>query len=252
MLLRRQTGKSTHKRKMDTTTLIGIISLLVAIIGLSITILEKWDVIAPRIVAVYKAIAERLPSLGLNLSRRHFIGTSILAIGGGATTLSYKFFDFGNSKRSNRWSKYTDETNFVVNERNGVIHLKGICDDHLPIEQTVIENSISSNLHGAKRQQITNSVLKQLPDNLREELLIDAITKSPTSTHLYKHLVKLWGRKKEYSKIHEFLSVNIKFLESKLEFHKTPKQKRKYSKAISELRIKKSHAEYLAGISKYS
>jgi hypothetical protein len=64
--------------------------------------------------------------------------------------------------------------------------------------------------------------VEQLPDNLKEELLIDAISKSPTSAHLYKYLIKVWGRKKGDSK------------------------------AISELRIKKNHAEYLAGTISYS
>jgi len=237
---------------MDIATLIGLISLAVAIIGLLITILEKWDVIAPRIGTAYKTVTDRLPSVGPNLSRRKFIGTGIVIIAGGVITYSLKSFDMGSFKRSGRWSKYSGEPDFVVNKRNGVIHLKGICDDHLPIEQAAIESSVSSGLHGAKRQQITKSVIEQLPDNLKEELLIDAISKSPTSTHLYKYLIKVWGRKKEYSKIHEFLSVNIVFLESKLVAHKTPKEERRYSKAISELRIKKNRAEYLAGISQYS
>ena len=237
---------------MDTATLIGLISLAVAIIGLLITVVEKWDAIAPRIGAVYNAVMAKLPSIDLNLSRRHFIGTSIVIVTGGVITYSLRFFDIGSLKKSGRWYKYSGEPDFVVNKRNGVIHLKGACDDHLPIEHVAIEDAVSSHLHGVKRQQITKSVLEQLPDNLKEELLIDAISKSPTSTHLYKYLIKLWGRKKEYSKIHEFLSVNITFLESKLAIYKTLKEKHRYSIAIGELRIKKNHAEYLAGMSKYS
>ena len=237
---------------MDTATLIGLIGLIVAIIGLLITILEKWDTLAPRVGVMYKSITDNLPSVKINLSRRKFIGTSIAIITGGVVTYSLKFFDFASFKRSDRWSKYSSNPNFVVNKRNGVIHLKGICDDHLPIEQAVIESSVSSDLHGDKRQQMTMLVMNDLSDNLKEELLIEAISKSPTSTHLYKYLIKLWGRKKEYSKIHEFLTVNIIFLESKLAAHKTSKEERRYSKAIREFRIKKNRAEYLAQISKFS
>ena len=168
---------------METATLIGLISLVVAIIGLLITIIEKWDVIAPRIGAAYKAATDRLPSVDLNLSRRKFIGAGIVVFAGGAVAYSLKFLDVVFFKRSDRWTKYSGGPDFVVNKRNGVIHLKGICDDHLPIEQAAIESSVSSGLHGDKRQQITKSVMEQLPDNLKEELLIDAISKSPTSTH---------------------------------------------------------------------
>ena len=74
---------------------------------------------------------------------------------------------------------------------------------------------------------------------LREELLIDANKASPTSSHLYKYLIKQWGRRKEYTKIHDFLSINIKYIESKLTSSTREKERRKYLKAILELRTKK-------------
>jgi len=237
---------------MDTSTIIGLVSLAVAIVGLLITIVEKWDVIAPRIRAVYQSIASNMPSVNFDLSRRWFMGASAFALVGGAVAYSLRFFDIASLSKNNRWSRYSGEENFVVNKSNGTIHLKGICDDHLPMVKTTVNDSVASHLHGAKRQQITKKVLENLPDEVKEELLIEVIKKSPTSTHLYKYLIKQWGRKKEYSKIHEFLSVNIKFLSSKLSTANSVKDKRKYTKAIGELREKKNNAEYLASISKFS
>ena len=235
---------------MDTAALIGLISSAVAIIGLLITIIEKWDVIASRTQAVCKESVNKFTSISFSLSRRQFIGVSLLAVVG-VISHSLKLFNMTSRLKHEKWSSYAAEQRFVVNQKNGVIHLKGICDDHLPASQTTVNNSTASHLHGSKRQQITMAVLKYLPDNLKEELLIDAIKESPTSTHLYTYLTKQWGRTKEYHRIHEFLSVNIKFLESKLANHKTDKEKRRYAKAINELRIKKNHAEYLASISKF-
>lgn len=237
---------------MDTATLIGLVSLAVAVIGLLITIIEKWHVIAPRVRAGYRVSIEKLPTINLNLSRRQFIGAGIFAVAGGAIAYTFKFFDITFLTSSNRWSKYSGVSRFVVNRNNGIIHLEGLCDDHLPANQTTVNNSVSLRLHSYKQQQITKAVLEELPHELKEELLIDAISKSPTSTHLYKYLIKLWGRNKEYSKIHEFLSVSIKFLESKLGPFNSDKEKRKYSKAINELRVNINHAEYLASISTYS
>jgi hypothetical protein len=54
---------------MDAATLIKLISLTIAIIGLLITIFEKWDVIAPRIGTAYKTVRDRLPSVDLKSIR---------------------------------------------------------------------------------------------------------------------------------------------------------------------------------------
>ncbi len=126
-----------------------------------------------------------------------------------------------------------------MNKKNGTIHLKGLCDEHLPLLQTTVKNPISSHIHRSKQQQITKTVLGNLSDELGEELLIDAIKASPTSSHLYKYLIKQWGRRKEYTKIHDFLSINIKYIESKLTSSTREKERRKYLNAILELRTKK-------------
>ncbi len=55
---------------MDTTTLIGLISLVVAIIGLLVTIFEKWNVIHPKIVSLFRAWVNNISSVNLNLPHR--------------------------------------------------------------------------------------------------------------------------------------------------------------------------------------
>jgi len=201
---------------MDTTTLIGLISLSVAIIGLLITIVEKWKIITSKVLSLYRLCICKISSLKLDLSRRKFITTGIIVGAGSILAFLFKFPSIKPPAKPNKWSKYSFEKKFIVNKKNGVIHFKEICKDHLPVSHTSVSNPVSSHLHGSKQQKITKAVLPRLPDKLKEELLIDAIKKSPTSTHLYKYLIKQWGRNKEYPKIHSFVSINIKYIESKL------------------------------------
>ncbi len=125
---------------METATLIGLISLAVAIIGLLISITEKWDVIALKIQVVYKKSVNKFTLFSFNLSRRQFIGASLVTVVG-LIIYPLKFFNISSRLKHDKWSRFADEQRFVVNQKNGVIHLKGICDNHLPASRTTVNNA---------------------------------------------------------------------------------------------------------------
>ena len=84
-----------------------------------------------------------------------------------------------------------------------------------------------------------------------EAVVISAINRSPTSTHLYKRLIKKWGREKKYAKIHELLESSIEYLGTLLVKNENDLRLTvKYKKAIQELELRRDKAHFQSRMKK--
>ena len=137
----------------------------------------------------------------------------------------------------------------IINSVTGVMHLKGICDDHLPINTSSKASEIKS-FHNSHNLRLNKYTLNKIPNSFKEEILKQAIFNSPTSTHLYSLLIKFWGQQKEYQKIHLLLSSSLEFLQQKSRQTTHNKLKRKLNKAVQELKKQQTKADYLRIFSK--
>ena len=150
----------------------------------------------------------------------------------------------------------TVSTALVKNAKSDVIHHKTACKDHLPKMIESIDSSLPSmadKVHKGKLVYIAEIEARESYGAETEKLLIEAIKASPTSTHLYRFLVGIWGKNKKYDKIHSFLSDNIKYLEGKAsQYQEKPKILKKYTNALADLRVRKVRADYLADMAKFT
>lgn len=104
-------------------------------------------------------------------------------------------------------------------------------------------------IHGSKHVHISFVLSKNATDNAKEELLVEAIKSNPLSTHLYSPLIGLWGKTKQYDKIHDFLDANVEYLKSRIDSADLPeKAKARYKRAYQELSLRQSRAKRLARI----
>jgi len=140
--------------------------------------------------------------------------------------------------------------NLVKNRTSGVIHELEACKGHLPKRQvTVFEHELlsSNSVHASKYVHIAG-LFAQNSDS--EPFILSAIERSPTSTHLYKHLVKKWGREKQYEKIHALLEAGISRVKSLQASNiEDERRQRQYKKALEELEQRKTMAEFRASLS---
>lgn len=136
---------------------------------------------------------------------------------------------------------------FVKNGLNGVVHDTEVCKKHLPKRQLAAypeELPPSSLFHKSKHVHVASLERAELD---LEAVVLNAIRISPTSTHLYKRVVKKWGREKEYEKIHELLDSSIDYLSSLLARSGGDRKRiRKYEKAIRELKQRRDSARFLS------
>ena len=195
---------------------------------------------------------DKPPLSKIQISRRRFLLGIGLAAGIGALYFNskeiYRIVSSGitNPKRQ--------PTALIKNASSNVIHHKIACKDHLPkIEQSINSSpaSIAEKVHQGKLVHITELAARKSYGPETENLLIEAIKASPTSTHLYCFLIGMWGKNKQYDKIHSLISINIRYLEEKASQHQEkPKILKKYTKALADLRNRKARAVYLADMAK--
>lgn len=231
---------------MDISNLIALIGLIFALITLLITILDKWNVIS---IGVRKGLALLRSRSVFNTTRRKILTLGLLSAGILMLGIS-RFIPERKNTKVSKWDQFKNVEELIVNKKTGVIHHKDLCIDHIPQHKTSVTNSITCRIHGSKKMQITSKLIGKIPDKLATDLLIENIVSSPTSTHLYKYLIKIWGKNKEYEKIHNFLKTNIEFLRHTLTISTNPKIVKKLTKALNELEVRKNKAEYLANIVK--
>ena len=158
------------------------------------------------------------------------------------------------TRRTNksRFAKACSE--LVLNKNTGVVHHKKICADHLPREKNLCQNLSSSqisHIHQSKEIYIAETLSKTAEDAYKEKLLIEAIKNSPTSTHLYRPLIRLWGKNKEHERIHEFLEASVDYMKGLLGMPNiSARVEKKYRKALLEIMQRQNRAKYLAKMSK--
>ncbi|WP_121626588.1 hypothetical protein [Poseidonibacter antarcticus] len=129
----------------------------------------------------------------------------------------------------------------IVNKKNGIIHHKIICKDHLPKKKNIGSNmSFASNVkfHKSKSIEILNQLTKNISVEDSIEILLLATANNPTSVHLYDKLVKLYGKIKKYDSIHILLSnAEIKISYMLIEMNNNTKEYKRYNKALSHVLI---------------
>jgi len=228
---------------MNVSEVIAIIGVIIALFGLLISVLKDWSEIAPQIGKVREYFSLLGP---FSASRRKFL-LGFMSI----SSLSLLYVTQGFKFRSDDSMILQANSKLVMNKANGIIHHLDLCADHLPKNNTGDIAAFSYNkIHGSKRIKIAEVIADSFDDQNKEILLIETISHSPTSTHLYKYLVKLWGKQKKYEKIHSFLKANTEYLEVlKQEASDKPKLQKKYAKALKELKVRQVKAKYLARIS---
>jgi hypothetical protein len=98
--------------------------------------------------------------------------------------------------------------NLIVNKRNGTIHHKLICKNHLPKnidKSSPLSLASNSRFHGSYKVAILSKITEGVSAEDAIEILMLATENSPTSVHLYDKVVKLLGKIKRYESIHLLL-----------------------------------------------
>ena len=234
---------------MNTGEIVTLVGVVIAALTLLVTLVMGWT----HVVAALRKARRFLGNVSFqSTSRRAFLGMTaafgaavVLYLVGGVGYIASVLRQVSGKKLPK---------GFVQNSQSGVLHHISACADHLPVAANRSESLQTSNqtrIHQSKKIHIAEVVAKRSEDEMAVPILIDAIKDSPTSTHLYKYLIGIWGKRKEYDRIHEFLAANIQYLRTKLaESPDKPKAARRYSKALQELEQRRSRAEYLARLSK--
>jgi len=226
---------------------------LIALLGLVAAILIGWNQIQPKVNTLYKYFEKKLLNSTFSPVRRNIvIGVAALPLLG----YLYSLFGFKINLEDDDHVLLLNDTKLIVNKHNGCVHHPELCQEHLPLQKNRLSKVKAFNytdIHRSKSLQIAGVVAADLDEKQREKLLLAAISNSPTSTHLYKHLVKLWGRQKKYGKIHKFLAVNIEYIEALKDGSiDNPRLQKKYRKALVELEIRQTRAKYHKGIQEVS
>jgi hypothetical protein len=240
---------------MSTQEIATIAGLVLALIGLVITIIKEWHVIAPVVRVIRTKVMPSKQEWG---TRRAFL---VLTFGVGVVGIWQLAGPFGRFVTTigihlPEW--ITGATalplNLVQNSRSGTIHHLDVCADHLPIPENGKQPTVAATLeqiHKHKKSAIAEVVAKGPNRAGAEALLLDAIRETPTATHLYRHLVGIWGEQKEYERIHRLLSSSIELLESEAaSLSMLPKRSRLYARAIAELKARQRRAKFLAEMSR--
>ncbi|MYM64194.1 hypothetical protein [Pseudomaricurvus sp. HS19] len=228
------------------------ITIVATIIGIAagvVTLIKEWPVIVKAASTLReKAANSKLP----DFKRRKLMVALSLGVAGSIIYASFPLLK-ETVKKLSTVRRPSENDKFVKNETSGIIHHAEVCANHLPNNLLAVEprELISSeSIHESKLNHIAS--LEDLEIE-REAIIINAIKKSPTSTHLYKYLVSEWGRKKEYSRIHTFLETNLEHLKSLLSQYAYDKRlNKKYEKAIAELEQRRDKARYLAKMANFS
>ena len=234
---------------MSVSEIVAIIGVVIALFGLLFSIFKDWSAIAPKIGKIREYFSL---SRSFSVSRRNFLlgfmSISSLSLLYATQRVKFRFND-SNSSDGSMILQATPK--LVINKSNGSIHHLELCADHLPKNNISNATFFSYNkIHGSKRIKISEVIADSFDDQNKEKLLIETISQSPASTHLYKYLVKLWGKQKKYEKIHSFLKANTDYLEAlKQEASDKPRLQKKYEKALKELKVRQVKAKYLASIS---
>jgi len=223
---------------------IFIIPLLIAAATFLILVAEKWDVLRDR----FRDINARVPQ---DRNRRE-----VLKCISGFVAAPIVYWVQPYRFPSVFCMKLPWNSQIVKNKKTGKIHHLSVCKGHLPSvdnRDVVYFFDSYSSLHGSKKMVISNCLLNVACDEEKEAILLSSIKHSPTSTHLYKPLIKLWGRKKEYENIHVLLDSNIELLKA-MAGRSVGNQRlmKKYTKAFLELEERKIVAKYHARISELS
>lgn len=193
-------------------------------------------------------------------SRRAFLGVAILGVGSLFAYASGGYHYIVKRLKSRRHGIVSD--NFIRNKKTGVVHHIDVCADHLPKEfghLSHMSEDLERKIHRQKLPHIaTIQVLNSMEPGV-VDLVLASLQTRPTSVHLYKYLISIWGKDKDYDRIHSFLSSSIEYLSHRLNQTKSNpdisnkariKLERKYAKAIRELNQRKVRADFLASVSK--
>ena len=209
------------------------IGVIIGAIGLLITIIKEWKYI----VRFFRWCNSKLPKFpSMNINRRRFLQSiSVTAVVVLSGTWLYCYF----KKCSSPCNREESENDLVWNKKNGVVHHKTICSGHLPNQNNLCTSPPSEmtlKIHSSKIVHIATNLSSEVDEILKEHILVEAIKHNPTSTHLYRLLIKIWGKYKKYEKIHELLDANADYLlHLKNKTTYSEKLKRKFTKAYNEL-----------------
>jgi hypothetical protein len=182
-------------------------------------------------------------------SRRIFL-TSGITLG------IFCFFDLARNKKLNKFIPLSIKNPTLVKNRlTGAIHDEKNCKDHLPIKKNIEDISFNvsyKKLHSLGGNKVIKSILSNLSDNEKELFLLEAISNNPTSTHLYKWLIRLYGKIKNYGEIDILLNNGISYLMFKNKIETSKKLKKQYEKGINDLKVRQLRASVLAQLSRRS
>lgn len=231
------------------------IQLIATIVGIAVgilTIIEKRELITSVLKKLRGRIAKIKP---VDISKRNFlISFSIIGVATSVYIAHPLLRKIVRSIANVEGAALLP--GLIVNTESGVVHHFDICSNHLPAakkQSTVVSDGMKPQIHESKHIHISTLLASKIDGPELESLLINTITKSPTSTHLYRPLIRYWGRIKEYDRIHQFLAANVEFLESKLlQLPDNPRIKKKYVQALSELETRRNRARYLERIAEVS
>ena len=138
----------------------------------------------------------------------------------------------------------------VVNSKSGVIHHREICSEHLPLEKNRTSKpslKLNAKFHASRKVSILTKITEGVSAEDAIEILLLATEDHPTSVHIYDKLVRLLGKLKRYESIHlvlEHAENNLKRSSSQMVVGS--KERRKYEKAISHVRLQREKARQRA------
>ncbi|MDE8602704.1 hypothetical protein M3I01_007170 [Marinomonas sp. RSW2] len=223
-------------------TFTQLISVAIALAAMMITAILNWK-------ALKRAWDSRDVQKARNKvdsHRRKLIKAfPILAVGIGGWGI-IRFTPIYESLKKGLYHFLPSSNELVVNDKNGVIHHKVLCSEHLPkktSKSTPYKLAAKTRFHGSQKVGILSELTKDVSAEDAIEILLLAADDNPTSVHIYDRIVRLLGKIKRYESIHILLeNAEANLLEKIKDLRTGSKKHKKYSKAISHIQLQRHKA----------
>jgi hypothetical protein len=231
-----------------------IASVLIAFVGLLVTLLIEWPKLSVRFCLVIERFVSTFSCAQLwrpLLSRRTFLIS--IAAGGALVVGGLALTRFQNRNTGLRWLSYLiarQEAPMVINFRSGVIHHTVFCATHLPLPKnrrlsTTLKRE--DHFHKSLKVKILETIAAQRPDEDAVQLLLLALEGNTTTIHVYDRLIRLLGKLKRYESIH-FLLENARktLIASRDSSLPGTKAFCRYAKAVRDIELRQEQARMRA------
>lgn len=224
-------------------TIAQFISVATALAAVMVTVLLNWKSLkkAWNLKDIQKARSK------VDAQRRKLIKlVPLIAVGIGSWGV-IRFTPIYENLKKGLYYFLPSSNELVVNDKNGVIHHKVLCSNHLPKRSSKsmpYELASKARFHSSHKVGILSELTKDVSAEDAIEILLLAAEDNPTSVHVYDRIVKLLGKIKRYESIHILLeNAETNLLGQLKDIKEGTKQYSEYSKAISHIQLQREKAK---------